>query len=202
MVPSNFTVVPASLRPRPARLVFQQGLLPLASAALGLDVVHSPSFIMPLWRGRARHVLSVHDMTMFTMGAYHIPLRRSAPFLRAVAASIRRAHLVCVPTHAVRADLLRLMPDVPPARVRVVAPGIGAEFRPADGSDPPLANQDRPARDGGAGGRHDGDVPNHEGRRRPRYVSAGKWIGVRHRHPARARGWLVLRSRGRWALAG
>jgi alpha-1,3-rhamnosyl/mannosyltransferase len=96
---------------------------------------------MPLLRGRARHVLSVYDMTMFTMGAYHIPLRRSPPFLRAVAASIRRAHLVCVPTHAVRADLLRLMPDVPAERVRVVTPGIGEEFRPADGADPAPAGR-------------------------------------------------------------
>nr|MBA2546129.1 hypothetical protein [Solirubrobacterales bacterium] len=37
-LPANFRIVPASLRPRPARLLFQQALLPVA--ATRLDVVH------------------------------------------------------------------------------------------------------------------------------------------------------------------
>ena len=52
-------VLPLCLRPRAARLTFQQVLLPALAAALRLDVVHSPSFIMPLVRGGARHVLTI-----------------------------------------------------------------------------------------------------------------------------------------------
>jgi glycosyltransferase involved in cell wall biosynthesis len=129
-LPPNFTVVPACLRPRAARLAFQQALLPAIASALRLDVVHSPAFLMPLARGTPRHVLTVHDMTFFTLPDCHIPLRRSPAFLRGVTASIRRADLVVVPSNAVRHDVLALVAGVPPERVRVIPLGIGEEFRP------------------------------------------------------------------------
>src|SRR5439155_25547701 len=101
VLPSNFGTAPLGLRPRGARLLFQQLLLPAAAAVLRLDVLHSPSFFMPLVRGSQRHLLSVYDVTMFTMPAYHTALRRSAPFRRGVALSLRRADIVCVPSHFV-----------------------------------------------------------------------------------------------------
>jgi glycosyltransferase involved in cell wall biosynthesis len=130
-VPANFAVRAASLRPRAARLVFQQLALPVAAQALDADVVHSPSFILPLLDRRPRHVLNVHDMTSFSLPETHIPLRRSRPYRRAVLASIRRASRVLVPSQAVAAELARFVPDVPPTRVEVVPHGIGAEFTPA-----------------------------------------------------------------------
>jgi glycosyltransferase involved in cell wall biosynthesis len=123
-------VLPLCLRPRPARLTFQQMLLPALAASLRLDVVHSPSFIMPLVRGGVRHVLTIHDLTSFSLPDAHVPLRRSAAYRRAVAASIRRADAVTVPSHFVRADLLQRFPGVAPARVQVVPWGIDAAFRP------------------------------------------------------------------------
>jgi glycosyltransferase involved in cell wall biosynthesis len=136
-LPPNFTIVPAALRPRVARLSFQQGLLPVAALALRLDVVHSPAFLMPLVRGWSRPVITVHDMTMFTLPECHIPLRRHPLFLRAVTTSIRRADLVSVPSAAVRRDVLTLVPDVAPDRIRVIVPGIGDEFRPRAGAAAP-----------------------------------------------------------------
>jgi glycosyltransferase involved in cell wall biosynthesis len=129
MLPEHVAVVPLALRPRPARLLFQQVLLPLAAAARRLDVVHSPSFIMPLWRGRARHILTIHDLTFFSLPDTHVALRRSAPFLRAVEASIRRADIVTVPTAAVAAALHARLPEVPAERVRVVGWGLDPSFR-------------------------------------------------------------------------
>lgn len=129
-LPSNFALAALSRRPRPARLAFQQVLLPLYAAARRLDVVHSPSFIMPMIRGRTRHLLTIHDMTSFSLPDYHIPLRRSAGYRHAVLASIRRADLVTTPSEFVRRDLLTRAPDVPPERVRVLGWGIGDEFRP------------------------------------------------------------------------
>lgn len=131
----NFRVVPLCFRPRPARLAFQQALLPALAAALGLDVVHSPSFIMPIWRGRRRHVLTIHDMTSFSLPAYHIPLRRSVSYRRAVLTSIRRADVVTAPSRFVRDAIVRAVPDVPPERIRVVPWGIGDEFRPRPASE-------------------------------------------------------------------
>jgi glycosyltransferase involved in cell wall biosynthesis len=122
-------VAPLCLRPRAARLTFQQVLLPAAAAALRLDVVHSPSFIMPLVRGTARHVLTVHDLTSFSRPDAHVPLRRSAAYRRAVAASVRRADVVTVPSRFVRQDLLRRFPEVTPDRVHVLPWGIDDAFR-------------------------------------------------------------------------
>jgi len=124
----NMTVRAWSGRPRVLRLAFQQCALPVASALADFDVIHSPSFLLPLWRGRARHLLTVHDMTFFTRPALHNRLHRSSLFRRAVRMSIRRAHMVNVPSEAVRRDVLRLIPDVSSDRVRVTPWGIHPRF--------------------------------------------------------------------------
>jgi glycosyltransferase involved in cell wall biosynthesis len=129
-LPSNFTVVPACARPRPARLLFQQLALPAAAAWRGVDVVHSPAFLMPLYRGAQRHVLTVYDLSFFTHPECHIPLRRSRSYLWALITSLRRADLVTVPSQFTRQQILDLVPGVPADRIRVVPPGIGEEFRP------------------------------------------------------------------------
>lgn len=128
---SNMSVQTRCLRSRPVRLLFQQCVIPLASTAARYDVIHSPSFLMPLWRGRSRHLLSVHDMTFFSMPALHARLRRSEVFRRGIALSIRRAHLVNVPSEATRRDLLRWIPGVAPEKVRVTPYGVQPRFSPA-----------------------------------------------------------------------
>jgi glycosyltransferase involved in cell wall biosynthesis len=127
-LPPSFRVVPAALRTRFVRLLFQHGFEPLAS--WDLDVLHSPAFMMPLVRGRARHLLTVFDMTVFTMPHVHIHLRRSAPYQRAVLASMRRADCVTVPTAAVKRDVREQVPDLPEERIEVIGYGVGDEFRP------------------------------------------------------------------------
>lgn len=130
-LPGNFSVLPLSVRPRGARLFFQQAILPFLSTVWGADVVHSPSFIMPVYQGRARHVLTVHDMTSFSLPACHIPLRRSALYRRLVRESIRRAELVLVPSHFTAQAICDLVPRLPTGRIRVIRYGIGEEFRPS-----------------------------------------------------------------------
>ncbi len=136
-LPPNFVVAPGALRPRAARLAFQQALLPIAARALRLDVVHSPAFLMPFLGGGARHVVTVHDMTFFTLPETHIRLRRSAAFRRALAGSVRRADLTLVPSRAVRDDVLAIVRGAPPDRVRVIPLGVGDEFRPPPPGTPP-----------------------------------------------------------------
>ena len=126
--PPNFSIIPCSWRPRPVRLVSQQVGLPLAARFLGADVIHSPSFIMPLYRGKQRHLLTIHDMTSFSLPECHIPLRRSALYRRAILTSIRRAHLVSVPSHFTRQAILDFMPDIPSERIHVIPAGVGEEF--------------------------------------------------------------------------
>jgi glycosyltransferase involved in cell wall biosynthesis len=128
-LPRNFEVVPFSFRPRPVRLLSQQIGLPAFAMLAGVDVIHSPSFLMPVLRGRQRHVLTVHDMTSFSLPACHIPLRRSAAYRRALGWSIRHADLVIVPSCSTRQDILKLVPELPAARIKVIAEGVGEEFR-------------------------------------------------------------------------
>jgi glycosyltransferase involved in cell wall biosynthesis len=133
--PPNFTIIPCCLRPRPVRLVSQQIGLPLAARFLGAEVIHSPSFIMPLYRGKQRHLLTIHDMTSFSLPECHIPLRRSALYRHAILTSIRRAHLVSVPSRFTRQSILEFMPEIPPERIHVIPGGVGEEFHPQAAND-------------------------------------------------------------------
>jgi glycosyltransferase involved in cell wall biosynthesis len=128
LLPANFQVIPLSGRPRLARFLFQQVLLPVLAGWWGADVVHSPSFIMPMVRGRQSHVLTVHDMTSFTLPNHHIPLRRSLAYRQLLLWSIRRAHAITVPSRSTQEDIYHLIPELPRARVKVIPAGIGEEF--------------------------------------------------------------------------
>lgn len=129
-LPGNFTIAARCLRPRPFRLLFQQVALPVMAMATRLDVVHSPSFIMPLLRGGQRHLLTVYDMTFFSLPQCHQALRRSAPYRWAILSSLRRSHLVSVPSRSTRDEVLRYVSDLDPGKLRIVPPGIDPRFRP------------------------------------------------------------------------
>lgn len=134
-LPARFRVLPLALRPRAARLVFQQAIQPVAVRVLALDVLHSPTFIMPLWLGRAAHVLTIHDMTSFLAPETHAPIRRGPLYERAVRRSMLRANMVTVPSHAVRDDVVRLVPEIDAERVRVTRFGIEPAFHPQPPAD-------------------------------------------------------------------
>ena len=128
-LPPNFRILASCLRPRAVRLAFQQVGLPVLTRTLGIDILHSPSFIMPMIRGRARNVLTIHDMTSFSNPEWHTPLRSSRPYRQAVEMSIRKADLVLVPSGYVRQAVLGHVRDLPPDSVRVVPWGLSPEFR-------------------------------------------------------------------------
>jgi glycosyltransferase involved in cell wall biosynthesis len=126
----NFGIFSSSLRPRPVRLFSQQVGLPVAARFLGVEVIHSPSFIMPVYRGKQRHLLTIHDMTSFSLPECHIPLRRSVLYRQAIMTSIRRAHLVTVPSQFTRQAVLDFVPKISPDRIRYIPAGVGEEFAP------------------------------------------------------------------------
>ena len=129
-LPKNFHLVPLCFRARPVRLLFQQVILPAAARRLKIDVLHSPSYFIPLSRGRQRHLLTIHDMTFFSRPDCHTFLRRSWAFRNGLLKSIRSAHLITVPSRFTLQAILNHMPDIPPERIRIVPFGIGAEFQP------------------------------------------------------------------------
>lgn len=140
LLPANLTLRSCCVRSRLVRAAFQQAWLPWELASGAYDVLHSPSFLMPLWpshakRGRTKHLLTVHDMTFFSMPQVHNRLRRSAVFRDALAASMGRADLLNVPSDAVRREVSRWAPSVPPERIRVTPWGIDRRFCPAPASE-------------------------------------------------------------------
>jgi glycosyltransferase involved in cell wall biosynthesis len=134
-LPADVHVLPCCFRPRVFRLLFQQLMQPLLLYALRIDVLHSPTFIMPIWRGRVRHVLTIHDMSSFVMPQCHPLIRRGPLYERVVRESIRRADLVTVPSSSVKADILRFLPEVDDDRIRVIACGIDDAFHPRDAAE-------------------------------------------------------------------
>ena len=135
LLPQNFRLRPWCLHNRVVRAGFQQVALPAACEGMALQVLHSPSFLSPAWRGRTRHLVTIHDMTFFTMPQLHSRLRRSRPFRYAVARSARTADMINVPSEVTRRDLLEWWPELDSRRVRVTAAGIGAEFTPQRGAE-------------------------------------------------------------------
>jgi len=126
----NFSIIPIAMRSRLIRFFAQQFLLPILAISLRIDVLHSPSFFMPLFRGNQRHLLTVHDMTMFSLPDYHTRFRRSCIFRIGVALSVKRSHLIIVSSHFVKKEIVRLLPDIEPDRIRVIPMGIGSQFNP------------------------------------------------------------------------
>jgi alpha-1,3-rhamnosyl/mannosyltransferase len=90
---------------------------------------------MPAWRGRARHVLTIHDMSSFVLPHCHPPIRRGPLYERIVSESIRRADLVTVPSSSVKADILRFVNDVSEDQIHVIACGIDDAFHPRDAAE-------------------------------------------------------------------
>ncbi len=135
LLPNHCHVWPICFRPRLVRLFFQQLLQPILLYLLRIDVLHSPTFIMPAWRGRARHVLTIHDMSSFLLPQTHPAMRRGPLYERLVSASIRRANLVTVPSESVTSDILRMVSGARAERIRAIPCGIDDRFYPRNAAE-------------------------------------------------------------------
>jgi glycosyltransferase involved in cell wall biosynthesis len=107
IAPSSKIVVAAeSVATRTARLTWEQTTLPRLVARLGVDVLHSPHYTMPL-ANRAATVVTLHDATFFTDPVLHSSVK--ARFFRGwTRASLRRAALCVVPSDATANELARV----------------------------------------------------------------------------------------------
>ena len=130
-LPGNFSCHWFSARPRIMRFFFQQAILPFVSWLWKADVVHSPSFIMPFVRGKAGHVLTIHDMSSFSPPECHNALRQSSLYLSLVRASMRRADIIIAPSAATQQAILEIMPEISPTRIHQTPLGISREFHSA-----------------------------------------------------------------------
>lgn len=137
----NSRVVPAaaSTATRTARLTWEQTTLPKLVRRLGVDVVHSPHYTMPL-ASQAASVVTLHDATFFTDAMLHSSVK--ARFFRAwTLAALRRASVCVVPSEATATELAAVT-NVDVSEVRVIQHGVDVErFHP------PSTSEVRAARD-------------------------------------------------------
>ncbi len=119
-------------RPRVARLVWEQAMLPGLVDRLGVDVHHSPHYTMPE-RCRTPVVVTVHDLTFVDHPEWH-ERSKVLVFRRAIRVAARRAEvLVCV--SATTAERLAERMD-PRGSVVVVPHGVDrVRFRPPTAAD-------------------------------------------------------------------
>ncbi len=131
--------------------------LPRRLRADGLDLFHSPNYLVPLRAfprrrggapppGRLRCLVTLHDLIPLVFPDYapRARTRRWFPVYRWLMRQVvARADLVLTVSQASRADIMTHL-GVPPDRVRAIPEGVSPRFRPA--SAPPAA-------DGGARGR-------------------------------------------------
>src|SRR5262245_57303226 len=91
LLPPSFQILECSTRNRVIRGFVQQTFFPAACLFRSIDVLHSPAFLSPLFCPRARQLVTVHDLTFFTLPTLHSPLHQSRVFKHAVRWSAHRA---------------------------------------------------------------------------------------------------------------
>lgn len=123
-------IVPVNMRirSRAARLAWEQTTLPRWARKLGVDVLHSPHYTMPL-TSPVPTVVTLHDATFFSDRTLHLGVK--GRFFRTwTRTSVRRAAVCVVPSQAT-ADELRRFTRVRPGSLVVAPHGVdAATFHP------------------------------------------------------------------------
>jgi glycosyltransferase involved in cell wall biosynthesis len=119
---------PIPFSPRRLTQIWQRLRLPLAVELFTgpIDLLHAPDFVLP--PTRARTLLTIHDLAFLRHPECFVP--SMVRYLSAaIPRGLRRADLILADSVATRADLAELL-AVDAARVTVVYPGVGPQFRP------------------------------------------------------------------------
>jgi glycosyltransferase involved in cell wall biosynthesis len=110
-----------ALARRPARLAWEQTVLPRIARRANVDVLHCPHYTMPL-HSPGPVVVTIHDATFFSQPQTHTKVK--GPFFRsATRTALRRAARCVVPSLATRDELVRLL-NADPARMNVAYHGV------------------------------------------------------------------------------
>ena len=103
---SRIVATTEAIATRTARLTWEQTTLPRLVRRLGVDVLHSPHYTMPL-ANPAASVVTLHDATFFTDAVLHSSVK--ARFFRGwTRTALSRAAVCVVPSEATAAELSRV----------------------------------------------------------------------------------------------
>ncbi|MFC6885895.1 MULTISPECIES: glycosyltransferase family 4 protein [Actinomadura] len=122
---------PAALAHRASRLAWEQTGLPYVAQNVGADVIHLPTYTIPVAAGMPT-VVTLHDVTLFSEHDAHDPVR--ATYVRsATRTAARRATRLIAPSQATRDELVRLL-HADPGHIDVAYHGVDHEVfhRPSE----------------------------------------------------------------------
>jgi glycosyltransferase involved in cell wall biosynthesis len=122
---------PAALAHRASRLSWEQSGLPYVARQVGADVIHLPTYMIPIQAGRPT-VVTIHDVTLFAEPELHDPVRTSY-IKSATRTAARRATRLIAPSRATRDELVRVL-DADPGHIDVAYHGVDHEVfhRPSE----------------------------------------------------------------------
>lgn len=108
------------------RVIWDQVLLPRMARSSGAQLLHCASGTVP-WRSPLPVVTTVHDVAWLRVQSHARPYARYY-FGRFALARYRRAAQILVDSEFSRGELLAVLPEYDPARVRVAYPGVSEDF--------------------------------------------------------------------------
>jgi glycosyltransferase involved in cell wall biosynthesis len=122
---------PATLAHRATRLAWEQSGLPHLAERVGADVIHLPTYTMPV-SAALPTVVTIHDVPLFTEPELHDPVRTSY-IKSATRSAARRATRLIVPSRATRDELVGVL-GADPAHIDVAYHGVDhkAFHRPSE----------------------------------------------------------------------
>jgi glycosyltransferase involved in cell wall biosynthesis len=130
--PPNFQMRSLPLSDRALAILWHRLRLPLWMELVTgpVDIFHSPDFVLPPVRRRAKTMLTVHDLS-FIRYPQCADANLRAYLNKVVPRSVHRADLVLADSHSTKDDLVELL-GVEPKKIEVVHPGVEERFRPIE----------------------------------------------------------------------
>ncbi len=124
---ANLTVYHAKYPPsRLGRIAWEHFCLPRLASRHGLDVLHCPSYICPVFPSKSKYVVTIHDTLAIDRPDWCKP-SNTAYYKLAMSAGCRRAGAVTVVSWQTAKDVSRCL-GVSPEKIKVIYPGIDEIF--------------------------------------------------------------------------
>ncbi len=125
----NAKIVPLAWMSRLQRILWEQALLPAQVKSLGIDILHSPHYTLPM-NTPSTSVVTFHDMTFFLYPQMHQYYKRFF-FRTMIQIAAGRANAIIADSESSRQDILLLL-DVKPTNVIPVPLGVSADYHHID----------------------------------------------------------------------
>jgi glycosyltransferase involved in cell wall biosynthesis len=119
---------PFSHESHPSGDAWEHFVLPRRARKLGVDLIHGPNYLVPLFPGKPVAVATIHDLIAFTH-PQTIPRRYAAYMRWLIPKSLRRATRVITGSGAMRENLCAAF-HIPAHRIDAIPHGVASRFSP------------------------------------------------------------------------